>query len=232
MVLKNSLLGACFLCLAVLPVHAAIYDVDLLLDDYTWESVDGTWVSTHAYDDVDGRRVRVGGADPVSIIGQIETDGTTGVLDASNILSWSFTVSSTTGTQDFSSEGLFGWTTAAYGTFEATETSFFGGEGRWGFIEMINAPTAYVIGRLYGENGSLNTFAYFQDLDRDCSSGNCQITNNQGNLGSERDLRLLGTSSVVTTRVVTNPVPASLPLILSGFGILGFLGWRRRRQTT
>lgn len=216
MVLKKSLLGMCLLYLTTLPVQAVTYDVDLVLDDYTYESVDGKWIQTY-------------GADPVSIIGQIETDGTTGTLDASNILSWSFTISSTSGNQDFSSEGLFGQA-ITYGTFEATETSVFGGDDRWGFLEYVNVPTSYVIGRVHGQNGNLHTYANFQDLDVDCSTGECLTTTNKGNRGIERNLQLLGTSSVITAQVVTNPVPASLPLIVSGFSLLGFLAWRRRRM--
>ncbi len=218
----KTMLGACALCLATLPAKAATYDVDLLLDDYTYTSVNGSWVYT-------------AGADPVSIIGQVETDGTLGAIGADNILSWSFNISSTTGSQDISSAGLFG-AAHTYGIFEATSAQLLTGLGSWGFLEYVNAPTSYVIGRVHGNNGALHTHANFRDLSIDCSTGTCSTTSNQGNLGIERNLQLLGTaetsfSSFTTTQVVTNPVPASLPLILSAFGFLGFLGWRRRRET-
>lgn len=215
----KSLLVVGAVCLATMPAKAATYDVDMLLDDVTQMSVNGSWVST-------------GGADPVSVIGQIETDGTLGIIDADNILSWSFNISSTTGSQDISSAGLFGYA-HIYGDFEATSTQLLTGSGRWGFLEYVNAPTSYVIGRVYGENNQMHSRANFQDLSIDCSSGVCLTTSNKGNRGIERNLQLLGTattSAFTTTQVVTNPVPASLPLILSAFGFLGFLGWRRRRQ--
>lgn len=217
----KSLLVACAVCLATLPAKAATYDVDMLLDDYTYTSVNGSWVYT-------------AGADPVSIIGQIETDGTVGTIGADNVLSWSFNISSTTGSQDISSAGLFG-SAHVYGDFEATSTQLLTGLGRWGFLEYVSGPASYVIGRVYGEKNQVHSRANFQDLSIDCSSGVCLTTSNQGNRGIERNLQLLGTattSAFTTTQVVTNPVPASLPLILSAFGFLGFMGWRRRRQVS
>lgn len=236
MVRMKSLIGACAICLASLPANALVYDVDLFLDDYTYRAEGSGWVLTKHVNQTDSAGNAIVG-DPISILGQVETDGSLGTIDSGNILSWSFTISSTSGSEDISSTGRLGGAVHTYGSFEATSTQLFTGSGRWGFLELMTVPEARVIGRVYGENGSLHTHAYFQDLSVDCSSGTCETIANQGNRAIGLDLSLLGTvapatfsSSVVTTQVVTNPVPASLPLILSAFGLLGFLGWRRRSK--
>lgn len=216
--------AALVLGLSTAPVHALTYDVGLLLDDYTYESVDGGWAYTR-------------GADPVSIVGEIETDGSFGMIDAANILSWSLTISSTSGSQNVSSEGLFG-RVHTYGTFEASATELSAGMGAWGFLEYVNQPTTHVIGRLHGRDGNLHTFAIFNDLTTDCSGGACTTTTNQGNLAIERNTQLLGTVSApalsnadaqTAASPLPVPVPASLGLLLSAFAVLGLFG-RRRRQ--
>lgn len=220
MSMKSLVLGAAALMLSSVPVQAITYDVDLLLDDYTYESVDGAWVYT-------------AGADPVEIVGQIETDGTTGTIDASNILSWSFSISSTSGSTDISSDGLFG-AVHTYGSFEATDTSLSAGDGSWGFLEYTSGADSYVIGRVHGRDGNLHTYANFLDVSIDCDAGGCATTTNQGNRGIERGLQLLGTAQPAlavgsTNGVLPVPVPSSLTLALSAFGLFGLFGWRRRR---
>lgn len=221
--MRSLVMGAAALLLTNMSAHAITYDVDLTLDDYTYESVDGAWVYT-------------AGADPVEIVGQIETDGTTGTIDASNILSWSFTISSTSGSTDISSEGLFG-RVHTYGSFEATETSFSAGDGTWGFLEYTSGADSYVIGRVHGRDGNLHTYANFLDVTIDCDAGGCDATTNQGNRGIERDLQLLGTAQPAVVASLGNgvlpvPVPSSLTLALSAFGLFGLIGWRRRRFNT
>jgi hypothetical protein len=45
--------------------------------------------------------------------------------------------------------------------------------------------------------------------------------------GIERDI---ATVSIVVTPTAT-PLPAALPLFASGLGVMGLLGWRRKRKT-
>lgn len=220
MSMKSLVLGAAALIVTSVPVQATTYDVDLVLDDYTYESVDGAWIYT-------------AGADPLEIVGQIETDGATGTIGIDNILSWSFTISGTSGSRDITSEGSFG-AVHTYGSFEATDTSLSAGDGAWGFLEYSSGPDSYVIGRVHGRNGNLHTYANFLDVSIDCDAGGCAATTNEGNRGIERDLQLLGMVQPAlagdsTGSVTAVPVPSSLALALSAFSLFGLFGWRRRR---
>ena len=215
---RSLVLGAAALLVTSVPVHAITYDVDLVLDDYTYEAVGDAWIYT-------------AGADPVEVVGTIETDGTLGTIDATNILSWSFTVSSTSGSTDFSSAGLFG-AVHTYGNFEASETSLHGGDGYWGFLEYTSGPDSYVIGRLHGEDSNLHTHANFRDLTIECNGTDCTTTENQGNRGIELNYQLLGTAQQAvasSSNVLPAPVPSSFTLALSALGLFGLFGWRRRR---
>lgn len=216
--MRSLVLGAAALLVTSVPVHAITYDVDLFLDDYTYEAVGDAWIYT-------------AGADPIEVVGTIETDGTLGTIDSSNILTWSFTVSSTSGSADFSSAGLFG-TVHTYGNFEATETTLHGGDGHWGFLEYMSGPEAYVIGRLHGEGSNLHTHANFRDLTIECNGTDCTTTANQGNRGIELNYQLIGTAPQTVpanAAVLPAPVPSSLTLALSALGLFGLFGWRRRR---
>ena len=48
----------------------------------------------------------------------------------------------------------------------------------------------------------------------------------------ERDSgsQLLTVSAVSETDSIVTPLPAALPLFVSGLGALGFVGWRRKRK--
>lgn len=211
---KQAFGAALIFWFGVSSAHALTYDVDILLDDYTYQSIDGAWTYTQQ-------------ADPVSVVGEIETDGSFGTLNETNILSWSFTISSTRGSQNISSDGLFG-SVHTYGTFEVSATEFSAGSGAWGFLEYVNQPSTFVIGRLYGQDGNLHTFGKFQNLSADCLAGICPNdgTTNNGNLALERNAQLIGTAS----SPLPVPVPASFGLLLSSFAVLGLFGRRRRRQ--
>lgn len=195
--------------------HALTYDVDLLLDDYTYENVDGQWVHTN-------------GSDPISITGQVETDGTLGTLDSTNILSWSFTISSTSGSQEISSGATAGFT-EVYGNFAATETELSVSEDRWGFIQFSGSEDSFVIGRLHGENGNTHTYAYFKDFELSCNEdvSACNIANvNSGNRGIERELQIIGTRDATAVAVV--PLPGGLGLLGGALAMFAFFGFRRK----
>lgn len=195
--------------------HALTYDVDLVLDDYTYENVDGQWVHTRS-------------DNPVSITGQIETDGTLGAVTDTNILSWSFTIASNTGSQDISSSADAGFTTVN-GTFTASETEFVAPEGSWDFIQFSGTEDNFVIGRVYGGNGQTNTFAYFKDFDLACNAdaSACSVANvNQGNLGIERNLQVIGTRGGDTVAAI--PLPGGIGLLGTALAMFAFFGMRRR----
>jgi hypothetical protein len=49
-------------------------------------------------------------------------------------------------------------------------------------------------------------------------------------LSISAQLTNLATVSIVVTPVTTTPLPAALPLFATGLGVMGLLGWRRKRK--
>jgi len=41
-----------------------------------------------------------------------------------------------------------------------------------------------------------------------------------------------GIEFILTADVASTPLPAALPLFVSGFGALGLIGWRRKRKAS
>lgn len=194
--------------------NALTYDVDLVLDDYTYENVGGEWVYT-------------ANANPLTITGEIETDGTIGTITGANILSWTFTIASTSGSQVISSTLGAGFT-EVYGDFTTTETQFIASEGRWGFIQFSGTEDNFVIGRVHGENGNTHTYAYFKDFELSCNDdlSACSVVNvNQGNRGIERNLLVLGTREA---EVAVVPLPGGIGLLGGALAMFAFFGLRRR----
>ncbi|MEM1159745.1 MAG: hypothetical protein AAGJ28_02330 [Pseudomonadota bacterium] len=209
---------------AALPARAVTYDVNLVLDDYTAEYAGNkAWRNTS-------------GADPVSVNGQIVTDGTLGTLSGSNITSWVLNFTSTSGSQTASSAGLIGKVHAT-GTFTATATGLFSDGSAWSFLEYINDPAAtYVIGRLGGNANTTNIYSYFLDTDYACDASGCTETFNKGNYAGEKNVPQIGATPFATARTLSNasvstvPLPAGLSLLLGGLGLLAGLGWHRGRR--
>ena len=60
--------------------------------------------------------------------------------------------------------------------------------------------------------------------------GLLKLTSTVGNDGALYTSQVAAQSSFKVTAVSAVPVPAALPLLASGLGALGFIGWRRKRR--
>lgn len=159
-----------------------------------------------------------------SVIGTIETDSTLGALSTSNILSWAFTITSPNlsagspqsidSVSSFAAFGSSGWQASSGLTATATELLF---------------------------DFSATGFTYFSGSTTDgwCLSGagGCGSVNGPGageylyfgaSGGPSEYVATTAQNVVIATALSAVPLPASLPLLLAGFGGLAF--WRRRAR--
>jgi hypothetical protein len=150
----------------------------------------------------------------VTLGGTITTDGTIGSLSVPNILDFDVTFT-------------------AIGTTHITNSSnqipiFIGG----------TALTATTSGLFFNFSGSgfINIFQQNNAQWFMCASGLCSPTHNwflNGGGSSGKLLNLVGNVEIAIgpgDPPGTTPLPAALPLFAGGLGVLGLLGWRRKRK--
>lgn len=147
------------------------------------------------------------------LTGRIVTDGSTGALSLGNILSWSFT---------FEVPGFAPFTIDSNGIAGTASVRSLGSAL---FVDGVNLTLRALIR---------------PDDDLEFRNGDrfFLIAQSQGNangvflgLNTPGDSGLFNFVSTVVpqnTVVGSVPVPAALPLALTGLGALGLLGWRRR----
>jgi hypothetical protein len=167
-----------------------------------------------------------GTAGGMSYDGSVTTNGTTGVLQSTDILSWNMTVSALIGSLTYSSSdpgselNLVG-----SGLFAQASGLFWDWNADPGFLSFdshsfadTTPPYADVLfvnqGLVLGQLVNYLFVDLRVDEDNYSDSG-------YGRLGVGREQ--IGITS-------ETPLPAALPLFASGVGALGLLGWRRKRK--
>ena len=167
-----------------------------------------------------------------TISGFIETDETLGNLFLGNVIDWSLTgfapnIDGGTSWLMSAGDGDRFDSSAGSAAFIATPT-----ELQFDF-SLDGATGLYTIFQDDNNAGGGTTTINFWCLDGgDCSDGGVSenIGWNDTGFSVAQIVSLSGLQSVATRSVAVAPLPAALPLFGTGLGILGFLGWRRRRQ--
>jgi len=160
------------------------------------------------------------GVGSLSVNGTITTDGNIGVLSASDIQSWSLTISG------FSSPVLLNNSNSDlnFGGNGLTATSvglFFDYSGSSSALDFAVPSSSFV---QWGDAGALGSNAGLN-----ISSGN-----NSGSVGTFADgtSHRSGTGQIAEIAEVTpTPLPATLPLFAIGLGALSWLGWHKKRKS-
>lgn len=159
-----------------------------------------------------------------TVVGTMETDGTLGVLDTSDIVNWSFTISAgnlaggasevidSTNTPGF---GVFGTAFTATSTellfdFTGAGLVFFAGSSSNGWCLTTGSQCGPIPGIGAG------TYIYY----------NADLF--MGSLVPAQFSPSSDPSAVIGTLATPVPLPASLPMLLAAFGAFAF--WRRRQS--
>jgi len=159
---------------------------------------------------------------PNDLDGTITTDGTIGLLASSNITAWSLTISSSgapvtlTGTPGNSVLSLTSMNLSATST--ALSWNFSGPMGSLMFegTGMLTGDYAAFVSFGDASGGVFQTFILGSPRIAELTSG-CQVIAST-------------TTSATPSCLATTPLPAALPLFVTGLGALGLLGWRRKRK--
>jgi hypothetical protein len=171
------------------------------------------------------------------VSGSITTDGTTGVLTAANITSWTYSQTDSTflGTASGTGAGVGVTLTGDALTANATQLLF-------NFGETANPSLFELSGNFGGPSGDTDILEFCDANGNQCKDQNGFTSSSRlalvliaGGLGSTSfgiDESTAGNAVIATASVTETPtpLPAALPLFATGIGGLGLLGWRRKRK--
>jgi hypothetical protein len=154
---------------------------------------------------------------PTTIDGTIITDGHLGILGSANILDWNLVINNlialTPGNSDLSLKG---------NNLAATGLELF-----WNY-DLPNGLLVFATPKIAGINGFV---AYspgaFVALAGFCST---DVSDCLGPIPA--NLRTGMSVIGIDPPTSVTPVPAALPLFATGLGLLGLLGWHRKRKTS
>ncbi len=168
----------------------------------------------------------------VTLNGSITTDGTTGTaLGSSNITAWGLTVDSSllpngvtlTGANSIltlTGSDLTATSSALSFNFAGTDSGVLKFASSGGVGELQALPNGNVV----YEAGGYSCDGYGGPLDF------CAVDFAAPFEALGADAEETGTV-VIGTAVSTTPLPAALPLFGAGLGVIGLLGWRRKRKS-
>jgi hypothetical protein len=148
-----------------------------------------------------------------SVTGTIETDGTTGTLDAGNIIGWNLELNGNAASLNLTDLNSSVYVTGTDLTATATNLlfNFSGGDNGYALFQIVEFS---------GQN-------YFCDATSGvvCYQG-ASVAPEAFNSPSFQNVALTGNQIIGSA----TPLPAALPLFATGLGGLGLLGWRRKRK--
>jgi hypothetical protein len=170
------------------------------------------------------------GTSGIDVTGTITTDGNIGTLSAADITSWNINetfdtihvptnINPSNSTVSLSGDALTATSTQLLFNFADTATSKlefvsnnFPNPG--GFNVQFCDATTPCINQVGASDFSFMEIVF--------ASGGC--------CSSSTGVAETGNTQIGTAAVATTPLPAALPLFGAGLGLMGLLGWRRKRK--
>jgi hypothetical protein len=168
-----------------------------------------------------------------SLTGTVTTDGTIGVLQAANITDWNLTMDVGLGNSTVLHGPVPPWFVTG-NDFSANATSLF-----FNFADAAAAADVTVRGGLVSVTAVVldNTLESQQGVPYihlqmcDFSRSICRgvwLSPSGNQLDQQNQLEILSSGYFFIARAT--PLPSALPLLATGLGVLGLLGWRRKRK--
>ena len=165
-----------------------------------------TWAATYSVNNTPGNTL--------GVTGFITTDGHIGFLSSGDVLDWSLTIPATNGGVSFTLNSSNSSVTLGSNLLSATATALSfnfsnSSAASLAFQNALQYSVFWVSGIAF-----LNGLGGFQEI----GDGPCAVC-------------VANTPPFFGTAVIgTTPVPAALPLFTTGIGLLGLIGWRRKRK--
>ena len=157
-----------------------------------------------------------------TVTGFIETNGFIGTLTAGTITNWVLTLASS---------NLLGGPTAVIEFATAVQTGFFGVSAVVASETELTFDFDSTGSLLVFQGGGANTHFYcLAGLSISCGGGGSSETIGRASLAGAIAENSARSGIVTFATVAVIPLPAALPLYGTGLAVMGFLGWRRKRQ--
>ena len=168
------------------------------------------------------------GSNTTTVTGQIVTNGNLGSLNSVNLISWNFAVAYGGNSYSFSSADA---TSEVYNLnfLEATSTQILANINSsygWTFASINGGTRLYITGLKRLTPDQLSQADLMVDWSYYGAHNSLEgVVDARSYVESSSGVYILGNTSTVSAV----PLPAALPLLFSGLGGLGFMGWRMRK---